>query len=79
MSTDKLKKKSVPYEHVIWNVVKMTSVFEPGSSSWDVISCTFAFHFNENDHIEQVSTVPFFEWFQKLKTLGFGVYVYFHT
>ena len=35
--------RSLPDEHVVWNVVEMSSVFQPNSSWTDVISCTLAF------------------------------------
>ena len=53
----------------------MASVLEPWTGSADVISGALALDLDEHRHVEQVLAVPFIEWFQKLKTVGFGVNV----
>ena len=56
-------------EHVIGDVVQMTSVLERGSSSTDVISRALSVNFDKNQGVLYILPIPLVEWCQELKTL----------
>lgn len=60
-------------EHVIRNVVQMTTVFQPGAGGRDVIGGALSLDLDQNGQILQILTVPFVEGLQQLQTLRFGI------
>ena len=51
----------------------MTSELEPWTGSRDVIGGALALDFDQNFSVHQFFTVPFLEWFKKLKTVRFWI------
>src|SRR4030042_673800 len=64
---------------VIGDVVEMSAVSQPWSGHGDMVSRTFACHFDEHHHTGQFFTIPWFEWFQQLQALGTGFYYHLKT
>lgn len=60
-------------EHVVGDVVQMTTVLQPGTGSRDVIGGALSLNLNQHGQIFQILTVPFVEGFQQLQTLRFGI------
>ncbi len=57
-------------EHVVRDVVQVTSVLEPGPSHADVISGTFAVHLEKEESICDVLPIPLVKRSQQLKTIA---------
>lgn len=60
-------------EHVVGDVVQMTTVLQPGTGSRDVIGGALSLNLNQHGQIRQILTVPFVEGLQQLQTLRFGI------
>ena len=56
-------------QHVVGDIVKMSSVLEPRTSHGDVIGGCLSLGLDENRHIERVLSIPSLEWFQNLETI----------
>lgn len=55
------------------NVLEMSTVLQPGTTSGDVISCAFALDLDENGDIGGLLAIPLLEGLQELKTVGLGI------
>lgn len=60
-------------EHVVGDVVQMTTVLQPGTGSRDVIGGALSLNLNQHGQILQILTVPFVEGLQQLQTLRLGI------
>ena len=57
-------------EHVVGDVVEVSSVFEPGSGHADVVRGALALHFNEHHSFQQVLPIPGLKRSQQLQTVA---------
>ena len=58
---------------VLRNVLQVTTVFQPRSTSGDMIGRAFSFHLDQHGHILRVLFVPWLEWSKELKTVALRV------
>merc|ERR1719367_1048576 len=54
------------------DVLQVSSVLEPRSSSRNVISCAFSLDLDQNSHVRQICSNPLVKWRQKLESVGAG-------
>jgi len=57
-------------QHVVGDVVQVTTELEPGTSHGDVISRALALDLDQDGHVVHVLAIPLLEGLQKLKTVG---------
>merc|ERR1719242_1798625 len=66
-------------EHVVADVIQVTSELQPGSGHGDVVSCALSSSLDEHDSVGQIFAVPLGERVEKLKPVAGGRNVHRQT
>ena len=66
-------------EEIVGDVLKVTSVLEPGAGGGDVVGGAFALHLDQDPHISEVCANPLVEGREKLQSVRGGGDIDLHT
>ena len=70
---------NLPNEHIVWDVIQMTSVLQPRTGRAYVVCGAFSFNLYKNGHVKQILSVPFVEGAEQLEALTRLVHLHLDT